>query len=168
MAEVGVALQDELRREAFRVEEDSIHSGKAHYEAATRWRRVNLSLGIPATVVAAAAGVSAFKDAPLVGAFLAFTAAALSALLTFLNPDARASAHAAAGAAYIALRNQARIFANIDLRAQDHADSRAFLAELASKRDELNASSPAVPKWAFEQARRGIAAGQSEYRVDST
>lgn len=47
-----VAIEDELRR----LEESAMYSGQIQFEETKIWRRVNLTLGIPASVLAAVAG----------------------------------------------------------------------------------------------------------------
>ncbi len=46
------AIQAELQR----IEEDCIHSGKAHFNAGKRWARYHYWLGIPSVVLSALAG----------------------------------------------------------------------------------------------------------------
>jgi len=158
-------LANECSKEGRRIEEDSLLSAKAHFEAAALWGQFHLWLGIPTTVIAAIAGISALKDYPTLAGLLAMGVAALSALSTFLNPSGRQSAHLLAGNQYLALRNNARIFCSINL-ALSGDDTRAQLIELSDRRNELNAGSPQVSRWAFTRAREGIAAGEAEYRID--
>ena len=52
------AIQAELQR----IEEDCIHSGKAHFNAGDRWALYHYWLGIPSVVLSALAGAAFFKD----------------------------------------------------------------------------------------------------------
>src|SRR5262245_4505588 len=108
------AVIAKCQNEAMRIEEDSLHSSKSHFEAANLWVKLHLSLGIPAAILAAIAGVSALKECPVVAGILSFAVAALSALSTFLNPSERANAHLNAGNQYMSVRNRARIFREIE------------------------------------------------------
>lgn len=154
-------------REAKRIEEDCTYSAKGHYEAARIWERWNLRLGIPAALLGAGAGASGFSNLPMLAGALAVFSGALTAILTFLKPNERASAHHQAGARYNSLKNRARFFREIDLCSG--ARPQAFtktLRRLSEQRNELNEVSPGVPRPAFESARRGIEAGEAEYKAD--
>lgn len=114
-----VKLNDALEREAKRVEEDSIHSAKGHFNAADIWRIRHYWIGVPATILGAAAGAAAVKSYTEIAVFLSLTATLLTGLLTFLKPAERASAHKAAGDQFLALRNDARVFREVELIEQD-------------------------------------------------
>ena len=161
-------MRTALRTEAARIEEDSLFSAKRHFAASKRWNARHYWIGVPTTVLAALAGASAFKDKPLLAGVLSAVVAALSALSTFLNPSGTGNRHHAAGTKYQALRNQSRIFRELDL--VDPSASYEFLAkrlkDLADQRDTLNESSPQTSQKMFERARRGIEAGEAAYAVD--
>jgi hypothetical protein len=160
------ALQDRVQAEAQRIEEDALYSSRSQFEAARRWSRVHLWIGIPTTVLAALASGSAFNGQGLAAGIMAGLVAALSALSTFLNPSERAQSHHTAGSQYAALRNQARIFYKIAAAAMNEDDAAARVAELGTERDNLNLASPGIPRWAFERARKNIEAGEASYSVD--
>ena len=105
-----------LALEAKRIEEDARFSSKGHFEAATAWDRWHLLIGLPTSIVAAIAGVSALSDLPVLAGILALLVATTSAVFTFLNPKERAAGHLRAGNAYKALQNDARIFREITCR----------------------------------------------------
>lgn len=158
-------LLTEYKKEADRIEEDSIHSAKAHYNAADRWKHVHLWIGIPNALLAAIAGVSAFQEATLTAGCLAVVVAAVAAVNTFLNPGDRASTHRRCAGEYLSLRNRSRIFVNIVSQTGvcDEIFNQRF-EDLANKRDELNATSPQIPEWAFRKAKEGIDAGEAKYK----
>ncbi|MBI1816261.1 MAG: SLATT domain-containing protein [Deltaproteobacteria bacterium] len=161
-------IVDEMRAEAARIEEDSLYSGKGHFEAARAWGNVHLWLGIPAAVLAAIASASAFKQEVALAGALALTASVLSAISTFLNASERSQLHHQAGVKHNALRNRARIFRELDLKSGvGPSDLLASLKALAQERDDLNLSSPQIPKFAFRRARGGIETGEAAYKVDS-
>jgi hypothetical protein len=160
-------LISKLAAEAQRIEEDTEHSFKGHYNAAARWARYHLWIGLPSALLAAIAGAAAFKDQPELAGALALLSTALTTVLTFLKPSERAEMHKAVAGRYQALRNQARIFREIGLTdglAADEAKVRLF--ELARTRDELNQSSPAIARCDYEQAKNDIDSGRARYRVD--
>lgn len=160
-------LISRLAVEAQRIEEDTEHSFKGHYNAAARWARYHLWIGLPSALLAAISGAAAFKDQPELAGALALLSTALTTVLTFLKPSERAEMHKAVAGQYQALRNQARIFREIGLTdglAADEAKARLF--ELAKTRDELNQSSPAIARCDYELAKNDIDSGRARYRVD--
>ena len=157
-----------LATEAQRIEEDAIHSAKSHLNAADTWNRRHYWLGVPATVVTALAGAAVIKDLTLAAQLCALAGAILTGLLTFLKPTDRAAKHKSSGDQYLSLRNDVRVFREVELKdvgGRKSAPTR--LKALSQRRNELNQSSPDIPRVAFEQARRGIEAGEATYRVDS-
>lgn len=160
-------LKHNIAAEARRIEEDTEHSTKAHYNAADRWGRYHLYLGLPAAVIGAVASAAAFKDFPELAGGLALVATALTTVLTFLKPSERAEMHKAAAGQYHALRNQTRIFRSIEVAdAIEAGTAKARLLELAKMRDELNATAPGIPRSDYEMARVDIDNGRSRYQVD--
>lgn len=160
-------LISKLAAEAKRVEEDTEHSFKGHYNAAARWARYHLCIGLPSALLAAIAGAAAFKNEPGLAGALAFVSTALTTVLTFLKPSERSEMHKTVAGKYQTLRNQARIFREIGLldgMTPDEAKVRLF--ELANTRDELNHTSPAITRCDYELAKQDIDSGRTQYRAD--
>lgn len=155
----------EYQKEAARISEDALHSCKGHYNAAVRWSHVHLWIGIPNAIIAAIAGVSAFKGSEILAGSLAVAVAGITAVNTFLNPGDRASTHKRCAGEYHSLRNRARIFTNIVCKSFGSAEElSAKFEEMVAKRDDLNAASPQIPDWAFKKAKAGIDAGEAQYK----
>lgn len=153
--------------EARRIEEDSEHSSKGHYNAGDRWGRYHLLIGLPAALVAALASAAAFKDCPELAGGLALLSTALTTVLTFLKPSERAEMHKSAAGQFHKLRNQTRIFREIELAdGLGEADARERLLQLASQRDDLNAAVPGIPRSDYEKAKQDIDGGRARYQVD--
>ena len=163
-------IKEKIRKEAERIVEDSLYSAKGHFEAASKWRKMHLWLGLPAAVLAALSGVSAltqFDYHNILAAFLAILVTALTSVITFLNPNEKASSHQDAGNKYNSLRNKVRIFHEIDCRGKSSAEELTErLKEFANLRDELNQNSPQIPREAYEKARKGIKEGEADYEID--
>ena len=163
MSEVIAKLADE----ASRVEEDAEHSFKGHYNAAERWGRYHLCLGLPAALVAAVAGAAGFGDAPETAGALALISTALTTVLTFLKPSERAEMHKSVAAQYQSLRNQARIFREVGLAdGMAPEDAKGRLFALVDARDQLNQRAPSIPRQDYELAKRDIDDGRARYRTD--
>lgn len=168
-ADILVALRDE----ADRLIEDSLHTGRNHQEAGRRWAVINNWLGLPATIattlLAGGAGISAIlNQQPVVTALLALSAAALSAARGFLRPSESAEAYSLKGNRFIALRNDARLFRDLDLkRGLDAEELVVRIKELRTRYADLNETPPlVVQRRDYLRARKSIEAGESEYEVD--
>jgi len=160
-------LKQKLTAEALRIEEDTEHSAKGHYNAADRWSKYHLSIGLPSAVIAAVAGATAFNDMPAMAGSLAILSTALTTVLTFLKPSEHAENHKAVAGQYLALRNKARIFREIELQdCEDLSVAKKRLLELTNTRDELNQASPGIARKDYEKAKQDIDEGRSRYRVD--
>lgn len=156
-----------IQAELLRIEEDCTHSGKSHFNAASRWGKFHLWLGIPAVVLSALASTAFFSDMPIVAGVMSGAVAILTALQTFLKPSELAASHKSAGDQYLGLRNDARVFREI--RIDSVCDDQAAidgLDEFTKRRRELNLASPQFSRGDFEKARKGIEAGEALHAVD--
>lgn len=163
----SAALLHEIRIEALRIEEDTLHSSKGHWNAAKFWGGIHYWVGGPAFVFAAIAGGTTFSDITWLTASAAFASAVLSAISLFLNPQDRAVTHKRAGDGFHALRNQTRIFRTIESADMSTREARMRLAELARCRDDLNGSSSIIPNRCYKKAKEGIENGEHNYKADA-
>ncbi|MEK0157853.1 SLATT domain-containing protein [Pseudoalteromonas piscicida] len=161
-------LKEKISNECARIEEDSEHSFKSHYNAAEFWGNINLLLGLPAALLGAVAGgTSATDGSQAMVTGTAFLATALITCVTFLKPSEKSDSHKNAGNLYQSLRNQTRLFRELELVEKlPDEEAKKRLVALANRRDELNASMPSVPRKAYEKAKQDIDDGRSEYKVD--
>ncbi len=161
--------KEKIIKEAKRIEEDSLYSSKGHFYAAQFWTNFHLWIGVPTTIMAAIAGASAlsqFDNHQIIAGLLAILVSAFSAVTTFINPNEKSVAHHNAGNQYTALKNQARIFSEIDIDLEDKSDLLTKLKLLSKERDKLNKESPQIPRWAFSKARKGVIDGEAQYKID--
>jgi len=152
---------DELKR----LETMSLLAAERHYAGETRWYNLNEWLGIPATLVSAitaASAVAKFDQKEIVTVTTALLASALSALLTFLDPFKRASAHHLAGREFEALYHMAGRLSRLDADPIKGGPIADKFSDLARKFDDLLKSSPAIPGYAYGRARRALASGNGE------
>lgn len=163
--------KQEVIKEAQRIEESLLHSSKGHYAAASRWAGFNMIVGLSMAIISAVAGAAALQawdTTGLVAGICSFFVVVLSSLMTFLNPNDRASAHRNAGHSYDALMNKVRIFYTIECWRTEAEDILADkLVQLSTSKDELNAKCPQIPRWAYKKAKKGIDAGEGAYAVDT-
>jgi len=156
-----------LQKEAERIEEDALYSSKGHFNAEDIWVLRNYWLGVPSAVLGAIAGAALIKSQPEWASAFTLIASLLTGLMTFLKPNERAAIHRAAAGQFLALRNDARIFREIELlEPYRQADPPKRLKELSSVRNELNQNSPSIPRRAFVAARKGIEEGEAIHKVD--
>lgn len=160
----------EIIKEAKRIEESGLYSSKGHFAAASFWSNFHLWVGIPAVVLSAFTGASSLSQENswvMAAGIVAIVITALTGVMTFLNPNERASAHLNAGNQYAALQDRARIFWTIDCwRAESDDVLDKKLRDLSDQKDRLNQSCPQLPRWAYKKGKKGILAGETEYSVD--
>jgi hypothetical protein len=163
--------KEEIIKEAKRIEEDLLHSAKKHFVASDLWSVFHLVVGIPMVIISAIAGASAlaqFDKNHVVAGILSIVVAALSGIVTFLNPNAKSAQHLAAGNQYDSLMNRARIFWSIDCWGSDSDEVLTNrLKQFSEQKDKLNQSCPQlIPFLPYRIAKRGIDAGEAEHKVD--
>lgn len=157
-----------LEEECKRIEEDTEHSFKAHYNSAEFWSRVNLMLGLPSAILGViAGGTSAYDGGQAIVTGTALLASALVTCLTFLKPGEKSDSHKNAGNLYHSLRNKTRLLREIELvENSNNAELKDRLYELFDRRDELNVSMPSISSSSYEKAKKDIDAGRARYQVD--
>jgi hypothetical protein len=160
---------DSIIVEAKRIEEDSLYSAKSHFYNGNRWMKVNFILGGVSAIFSAIAGASAlsqFDNHNIIAGILSIIVVGMTAIITFINPNERSTAHHEAGNKYNALRNDTRIFYEIEINSIDYKKAQNEIKMLNERRNKLNHDSYQIPKWAFKKARKGIEEGEAIYNVD--
>lgn len=162
--------KDEIIKEAKRIEESSLFSAKGHFEAAKFWGNFHLFIGVPVVILSAIAGASAlsqFDYSKAIAGFLSILVAALTSLMTFLNPNEKSSVHQEAGNNYDALQNKVRMFWSIDCWKEKSEDVLTEkLVQFSEHKNKLNLNSPLIPWFAYQSAKKGIERGEAEFKVD--
>lgn len=160
-------LTPKISAELLRMEEDCIHSAKAHFNASARWNTWNYAFGIPSVILSAIAGAAFFKDYSVIAGLMTSAVTVLTALMTFLKPSERSTGHKNAGDQYLSLRNDARLFREIELsQVADDAAAIAGMSGFTTRRNELNQASPQFSKGDYKKAKAGIDAGEALHAVD--
>jgi hypothetical protein len=152
---------------------DSLYSARGNQAAANSWSTWATVLGLPASllsaVLATSAAVSTLGAPRWVTAALALSVAVISATRAFLRPEEVLSGHENKGAGYLALRNDARSFRDLDVPSTDITPDqlRNRLHALQQRRNALNGQPPVrIPTKAYKKAQASISAGESDYRND--
>jgi hypothetical protein len=170
---INASLLQALDEEAKRLIVDSTYTGRGHQHAGGRWETYNYWLGLPTAIggalLAGSAGVTAITDRhPWITAALAFGAAVASATHGFLRPGQRANEHSLKGTRFMALRTEARLFREIDLRSESAQNQlSAKIRELRKRYDDLNETPPLhIPRQDYNAAKESIAKGESSFEDD--
>lgn len=164
---VSVSIAEKVTAELLRMEEDCNHSGKAHFNASDRWTWWNYTFGIPSVALSAAAGAAFFKDYAVIAGIMSSGVTVLTALMTFLKPSEKSSNHKSSGDQYLSLRNDARVFREIELtQVADDAAAIAGMNGFTTRRNELNQASPQFANRDFKKAKKGIERGESLHAID--
>lgn len=162
--------KEEIIKEAKRIEESTLYSAKGHFVAASFWSYFHLGIGIPIVIMSAIAGLSIlsqFDKSKIIVGVLTLIVTGLSALMTFLNPNGRSNTHLNGGNSYDALNNKVRIFRTIDCyREKSDEVLTEKLKYFSEQKDKLNTSSPLIPWFAYQLAKKGIERGEADFSVD--
>jgi hypothetical protein len=159
------AIEDELKR----LEESAMYSAQMQFELTKQWRGVNLSLGLPAAVLAAVSGATALVSTTgrIPAGILALASAGFGAILTTVNASHRMNQAAAAANAYLEIQTAARQAREVDLPDWPLDDARNALAELTARRDEQNKTAEPPNKRAYKRAQANLDSGGQTYAVDT-
>ncbi|NVK36168.1 MAG: SLATT domain-containing protein [Rhodobacteraceae bacterium] len=154
-----------VTEEARKLTVDVLYSEKGHFAAASFWSKLYFCLGLPAAVLAAAAGAIFFgKSDDLIPGLFAFGAAILTAVTTFLNPQERADKHHLAGIQYSNLRRELRQFVQIELNSEIDSDKKQEkLKKFTKQIHSVQSQSPAIPYFSWKSAKKMLQQGSAEY-----
>ena len=154
-------LLDVISRETRDIEKEAAIAAQAHFVAGRRWEKTNLGLGIPSTILAGVAGVTAFTAlSPYITGCVALIVAALSGLSTFLGPGDRADSHRAASARFSEIRREASLLRDVDAplaNSDDEETAQALadrLRQLITRITEADQHAPGVSIYAKDQAEK--------------
>jgi len=158
---------NEIQAEANRIEWNAIYSSKGHFNAAMLWNATHYSLGMSAVLCGAFAGKEFVEVNPTMATVLASSAAAISAIITFLKPSDKATPHHQSGVKIAAIISQARIFQNItSVSVSDTKLLTQELKELSTQYSQLNKNVPAIPFLAYQITRWGVRRGEHTYKEE--
>ena len=152
-----------ISREATAIEKEAAIAAYAHFLSGRRWDKTQLTLGIPSTILAAVAGVTAFTELPsYITGGVAMLVAALSGLSTFLSAGDRAAAHRSANTTFSEIRREASLLCDVDTQLVKEGDEDAAkqladrLRELTKKIKAADQNAPAISASAKEQAEKKL------------
>jgi hypothetical protein len=133
-------LESGIRSELDKLINESEQEAKTHRARTRFWRRMDVSLGLPAAMTAAAAGATGLTSAAgrVPAAIIALVSATLSAAVVFLRAEPQVKSHTELSAAWAALAADADLAKNVRLlktRGPEHVERE--LPELFEWRNDL-------------------------------
>jgi hypothetical protein len=160
--------------EAKRLEETTLYSFTGHHHAAAGWAKGHLWLGLPTAILSTIVGAATFSqyakqypEVAFIAGCISKSVAVLSGVTTFLNPNKCEVAHLAAAHGFDKINNDARVFWSVACWLEESETILTVkLRELIDRKNELNGKSPRVPDWAYQKAKKGILAGEADFKVD--
>src|SRR5437867_3563461 len=144
-----------------------MYNSVGHYSAATRWKVIDHALAFPTAILSGIAAFTIFK-LPTVATALAIATTLLSLGFLYFRPAETAAQHYRSGFRSKALREKARVFREITLLASKVSEAE-LLRQIAALHEEKRVISELgvpLPDFAYEIAKRKIAAGQAAYDRD--
>lgn len=128
------------------LEKDSEYLANRHFNLSVRWSKYHFYLGISSVLFTGIATILVFNNILISAGSFAIVSITLTIILTFLNPSKRSETHKIASRQYLALRNQTRLFRELEIEEyKDLSTVKKRFLELAASRDEINQNSPSIP-----------------------
>jgi hypothetical protein len=161
-------LRDEVVAEFMRLEEDLLHTEKAHFAASEHFKALHYLLGGVAAVASAATAASAFDERSALASVLAIVATVAAALVTFVKPEATATRHVAAARQLGDLRfriRQARLLDAHEGSSLTERDLRQLATAFTAEKQTLLADAPTTSSLSFRRGRRKIKKGDFSYQA---
>lgn len=157
-----------IKKEIEKIKEDSLYSAKGYFEDAKYWRYCNYILVISSIVSVCASLAFSFLDFYATFASqVSLLSAFITMILVFLDSQEKYTSHQNSGNDYLALRNQAGYFINIERHNLATKTQIERLRCFVEKRDLLNKKSLSISSLAYKNAKRQIEIEKShEYRID--
>lgn len=158
----------EVAKELLRIEENARNSQQNQFEQSKIWRGANLSLGIPAAVLAAFSGTAMLvsDEWRIPAGIISLLSAALATTSTTLSAERRSDRATTAGNAYLDIQTEARQLLHIDLIHLSYDDARDKLRNLSSRYGEINRGAEPVLNRARNRASKNLARGGQTHAVD--
>lgn len=161
-------IVENIKKEIERIKEDSIYSAKGHFESAKYWRYWNYILMVASIASVCASLVFVFSDlGKFCSGFVAIVSGFITMLLVFLNPQEKYISHYNSGNRFLALRNKARIFLEVESKNMSIEQQVESLKKLDSKRNKINKYSLPIASMGYKGAKKQIEIDKNiQYQVD--
>jgi hypothetical protein len=153
------ALRGAIREELLQLQDDLLHTEKAHFAAAERLRPLGRWLAGGAAVCSVAAAASLFASVTLVTGLLNLIAAVTTSVLATMRFEGLTQEHQAAGRQLGALRVRVRHVVTLDVERLSVEDLRDFVETVSTDKGSVDSTSPPIAQRDYNTARTRIQAG---------
>lgn len=159
----------EIGRELLRIEENARYSQQNQFEQSKIWRGTNLSLGIPAAILAAISGTAMLvtDEWRVLAGIVSLFSAALATTSATLSAERRSDRAATAANAYRDIQTEARQLLFIDLVHLSYDDARDKLRNLSDRYGEISRGAEPVLSRAYKRAKANLERGGQTHAADS-
>ncbi len=142
---------------------DCLYSTKGHYAAAERWRNyywVLSGITIILSAITTAATTYDWKTTGMIAGTLTFL---VSGINTMLKPGQKQQQHFYAAGQYNQLKDEISAYRLSKLIFQSVDDFSNDYEKFIERKSALNQESPQIPTFAYQKAKKGMAAGEAKY-----
>ena len=158
---------ENIKKENKRIEEDCIYSAKGHFESAKFWRHLYYWLMIFSILSLCLSFTLTLPDSQLCTVICSLISSFITVILIFLNPQEKYLSHQNSGNKFLSLRNQIRIFNDIEIKNSNYIDEYAKrLIEFSKERNALNNNSLPIAETGYKNAKKQIEEETHIYEVD--
>ncbi len=164
---MNVNTIENIKQEAERLKEDCIYSAKGHFESAKFWRRLYYWLMIFSILSLCLSFTLTLLDSQLCTVICGIISSFITVILIFLNPQEKYLSHQNNGNKFLSLRNQIRIFNDIEIKNSNYIDEYTKrLIEFSKERNSLNENSLPIAETGYKNAKKQIEEETHIYEVD--
>ena len=155
-----------IEKEIKRIEEDCIYSAKWHFESAKFWRKWYYWL-MASSILSLCLSFPVLADGNLCTASVGLISSFITVILIFLNPQEKYLSHQNSGNKFLSLRNQIRIFNDIEIKNSNYADEYTKrLIVFSEERNSLNENSLPIAETGYKNTKKQIEEKTHIYEVD--
>ena len=156
-----------IEKEIKRIEEDCIYSAKGHFESAKFWRRLYYWLMIFSILSLCLSFTLTLLDSQLCTVICGIISSFITVILIFLNPQEKYLSHQNSGNKFLSLRNQIRIFNDIEIKNSNYIDEYTKrLIEFSKERNSLNENSLPIAETGYKNVKKQIEEETHIYEID--
>ncbi|WP_162983051.1 SLATT domain-containing protein [Helicobacter mehlei] len=160
-------MLENIRKELKRIDEDVSFSAKGHLESAMMWRYAEYALMLLSSVSLCITLTFTFGNLDKIWlSVLSIISGSLTVFLIFLRTQEKHLAHSRCGNQYLALRDKARVFAELGSKNMDIEKQIEYLKRLNFEKSVLNKESLPISWLGYWLAGRQIQRESHIYQVD--
>ena len=164
---MNVNTIENIKQEAERLKEDCIYSAKGHLDSAKFWRCLYYWLMIFSILSLCLSFTLTLIDGQLCTVICGLISSFITVILIFLNPQEKYLSHQNSGNKFLSLRNQIRIFNDIEIKNSNYIDEYTKrLIEFSKERNSLNENSLPIAETGYKNVKKQIEEETHIYEVD--